>query len=244
MNPSKSGLSTAGKTGIVVIVILVVLGAAYFAPSLMTNKGTQSTSTQSGGSSSPGSGNQTFGLLTLFGHFSQMQIVVKSSVSEGGEPVVTQQSYAYQVLGRGTLNSTQYTKVEFSQPGPTDKVVAWFNPNGGIDRLDILGQSNYTGPGAALLSQVYTTAFGGIPLFTNNATLLSLLTKTSENTTSIGPTQLDVVTYHLAVPTHPYKSIVAEYATIPGTNQRFVVYVDERMTDGTETVLQVTSITQ
>jgi hypothetical protein len=244
MNPSKSGLSSAGKTGIVVALVLVVLGAAYLAPSMLTGGGTNTTSSQPAGSSAnPGSSTQAIGILSLFGSFSQMQLQNTFNSQANGPQ---QRSVAYLVLGKASLNSTLHTKVEFSTVGAGHNVVVWFNSTGGIDRVDVLGDRNYTGSGAYLLpmAQTYVTAFGAIPTITNNATLLSMLSKTSENTTSIGPTQLDVVTYHLAVPTPPYTSITVKYATIPGTNERLAVYLNETTTDGSETTVQITSLTR
>jgi hypothetical protein len=142
--------------------------------------------------------------------------------------------------------STQYLKVQFSQAGVISNVIAWINQKGGVDRVDILGSRNYTGSGAYTLPAVttYLSAFGLISALAGNATLISMLSKTSENMTAIGPTQLDVATYHLVVPTQPYKSVTAKFANIPGTSTRFLVYFDEKMTDGSETTLQILSITK
>src|SRR4029077_10732329 len=105
---------------------------------------------------------------------------------------------------------------------------------------------NYTGCCAYALPAIttYLSAFGLIPASAANATLISMLSQTSENMTTIGPSQMDVVTYHLVVPTHPYKSVTAKFATIPGTSTRFLVYFDEKLTDGSETTLQILSITK
>lgn len=62
--------------------------------------------------------------------------------------------------------------------------------------------------------------------------------------TSLGPTHLDVTTYSLAAPTPPYTSMTVRYATIPGTETRLAVYVDEKTSDLMETVVQVLSLTQ
>jgi hypothetical protein len=246
MNLSKSGLSSAAKTGVIVVIVILVLGGAYLAPSMLKGGGTSTTSSQSGASClSTAGANQPIGLLSLFACFSQMQMdtIVDTQGQPGG--TVERMTVAYLVLGTATENSTPHTKVEFSEPGSGgSNVIAYFNSTGVVDRIDIVGGKNYSGPGATILAQTYTTAFGLIPVITNNATLTSMLSKTSENTTSVGPTQLDVTTYHLTAPQAPYKSIIAQYATIPGTNVRFVIYLDEKTTDLTDTTVHVTSITK
>jgi hypothetical protein len=242
MNPSKSGLSSAAKTGIVVVLVVLVLGVAYVSPSLL--KGGTSSSAQSEVCSGSAGGSQNIGLLTLFRCFSQMQMQASLNTLNQPGGNFQSQTLAYVVLGTATLNSTPHTKVEFTVVGSGNDVVAWFNSTGGIDRLDVIGQRNYTGPGAPILAQSYTAGFGLIPVISNNATLLSMLSQTTENTTSIGPTMLNVTTYHLPVPTSVYKSITAKYATIPGTNLRLVVYLDQKTRDGTETTIQVQSVTR
>jgi hypothetical protein len=246
MNRSKIGLSSGAKAGVVVVVVLVVLGGAYFAPSMLTGSGTHTTSSQSA-MSCAGEDGQAIGLLLLFACFSQMQMQTVLNTSGQPDGSVQVSNFAYLVLGTATENGAPHTKVEFSQPGSGSSgiVVAWFNSTGTVDRWDnVAGGRNYTGPGAAILAQSYTVGFGLIPAITNNATLLSMLSKTTANTTRIGPTQLDVTTYHLAAPTSLYKSITVQYATIPGTNLRLVVYLDEKTISGIETTIQITSLTK
>jgi hypothetical protein len=261
MNPAKAGLSTGGKSAVVLVLIVIVLGYAYLAPPKQGGTSTNSTSSQSAGPSSTSGANvQALGLLPLFGNFSQMQL--QESVldnSQGGVgPIPQQTTVSYLVLGKATLTTTtivssstrvdslQELRIEFSQAGVISNVIAWINPRGGVDRVDVLGVRNYTGSGAYTLPAVttYLSAFGLISALAGNATLISMLSQTSENMTTIGQTQLDVVTYHLVVPTHPYKSVTAKFATIPGTSTRFLVYFDEKMTDGSETTLQILSITK
>ncbi len=245
MDTSKKGISTATKTAAVVAVIFIVLAAVYFVPSMSTGSVSQSSSTQTGAASS-GTGIQNPGLLQLFGYFSQMdmQLNVFNNNNANGNGMASQQSASYLVLGKGSWNSTQYTKVEFSTPGIGNNVIAWFNSNGGIDRVDVLGQRNYTGSGAYFVASNYVTAFTLIPTITNNATLLSILSKTGDNTTSIGPTQVGLTTYSLAVPTAPYTSLTVRFATIPGTSERIAVYLHEKTNDGTDTTIQVSSVTK
>jgi hypothetical protein len=113
-----------------------------------------------------------------------------------------------------------------------------------VNRVDVVGVRNYTGSGAYFLAQAYTSAYGLIPEISDNATLLSLLSKTSETTTSIGPTTMNVTTYSLAAPTGVYTSLTVKYATIPGTNVQLAVYVSEETTDGSTSTIQVTSLTK
>ena len=246
MNQAKNGLATTGKVGIVVVLILLLLGGAYYlAPSLLTGGVTLTTSSQSAGSStSTGAGNQTVGLLSLFGAFSQMQM--QSATYDNGEavPLIEQHSYSYIVLGKATLNSTQYTKVQFSQQGSTNNVIAWFNPGGSVDRVDVLGDRNYTGGVAYVYAQLYVAGFSLIRGLSDNTTILSLLKQTSQNTTSFGPTQLVVTTYSLATPTAPYTGLTVKFATIPGTNTKFAVYHDAKTSDNFEITYQITSITK
>src|ERR1700730_11383995 len=253
MNPTKNALSTAGKAGIVVILVVLVLGGVYFAPSMLKGSGTSTSSSQTSASSSSqtsasssitGGTSQNIGMLSLFGYFSQMQVQETSyDHAEGGLPS-DQHTVSYQVLGKASLNSTQYTKVQFSQAGQANSVVAWFNAQGGVDRADVAGLGNFTGNTAGVYTQLYIAAFTFITGASNNATLFSLLTKRNQTTTSVGPTSLDVVNYHLAAPTPPYTSIAVRYATIPGTNTRLVIFLDENTNDRMETVVQILSLTK
>lgn len=246
MNPVKSGLTAAGKARIVVILAVLAVGVAYLVPSLSSGSGTHSaTSSQPVASSSIPSGNQTIGLLSLFGHFSQMQVQEsKYDKSDGAQIYFDRHTVAYLVLGKASLNSIQYTKVEFSQAEAGTEVIAWFNEQGGVDRVDILGGSNYTGSTASIHAEIYVATFSLITGVSNNATFFSLLSKTSEDTTNIGSTHLDVATYTLAAPVAPYTSVTVRYATIPGTNTRLAVYLDVYTSDLIETTVQVLSITK
>ena len=239
MNPSKNGLSSSGKTGIVIVLIVIVLGAAYLVPSLSKGSGTQASS------SLYASEKQITGILSLFGDFPQMQISVNTYDAPDG--FVANQSLSYTVLGKGTINSTEYTRVEFATVGQANMIVGWFNSTGGIEEVDVLGQArNYTGNGAYALPfiQTYTNAFGGIVSITDNKTLLSRLSVASQGLTSIGPTQMDVTTYVLAARSPPYSSMTVRIATIPGTNVQLAVYVSEKVTDGSTSLVQVTNLTR
>ena len=239
MNPSKNGLSCAGKAGAVVVLIVIVLGAAYLIPSLSKGGGTGSAS-----SSSNLGEKQITGLLSLFGDFPRMQVAVDSY--DAPDQVVQNLSLSYSVLGTGTLNSVQYTRVEFTTAGVGHDVVGWFNSTGGIDRLDVLGQTNYTGNGVANrpFLQIYTSTLGGLVATTDNSTLLSLLTKTSETTRSIGLIQMDVTSYQLVGRVSLYSSLTVEIGTIPGTDVQLAVYVNEKTTTGSTAFFDVTSLTR
>ena len=246
MKPARSGLGTPAKAGIVVIIVVLVLAAAYLAPSMSSGGGTSSSSTSqsAGQSSSLFTGSQDIGLSDLFGHFSQMQINEATYDHSEGNALIDQHTLGYQVLGKASLNNTQYTKVQFTQVGESNTEVAWFNPQGGIDRVDVLGAANYTGTSASVYVQIYVAAFSLITGTSNNSTLFTILSKASEATTSIGPTALDVATYTLAAPTPPYTSVTVKYTTIPGTNLRLAVYFDENTSDLMEATTQVLSITK
>ncbi len=239
MNPSKNGLSSSAKTGIVVVVVVLVLGAAYLVPSLSKGGGAQATTAQTEGPNAPA----PFSTLSLFGYFPQMSLTVDAN--DVPNAVTQNSSYSYSVQGKTTLNSTQYLTVEFSTSGAinANSVIAFFNSTGGIPRVDVVGVRNYTGPGAYVLAQAYTTAYGLIPAITNNATILSILSKTSSTTMSLGPTKMNVTTYSLGLPTDGFTKLTVKYATIPGTDIQMAVYLSEEESDGSTTLIQVTSLT-
>jgi len=237
LNPSKRGLGAAGKTGAVVVLIIVVLGAIYLIPKY-------SAASQSQASSSNSGVQRITGLPSLFADFPRMQVLL--DVNDPVNGILQDQSYSYTVLGKGTLNSTEYTRVEFTTVGVGNDVVAWYNSTGVINEVDVVGVRNYTGSGAHNLPfvTIYSGAFVGLVSMANNATLLSLLSKTSEGLTSIGPTQMDVTTYVLSGHSPPYSSLTLRLATIPGTDATLASYVDEKATDGATSILQITSLTR
>lgn len=237
MNPSRRGLSGGAKAGAVVILIVVVLAAVYLYPSLTKGGGNQSA--PSGSGTTP-----ITGLPSLFTDFRQMQM--SFDTYDAVNDFVQNQSVSYTVIGTGTINSTQYTKVEFATAGVSNDVIGWFNSTGGIARADVLGQRNYTGNGVKNLPfvQTYVNDFGYIVSLANNATLISLLSKTSESTTSIGGTQMDVTTYLLESRFAPYTKMTLQIAAIPGTNAQIAVYVNAKESDQSTIFLQVTSLTR
>jgi hypothetical protein len=241
MNPARSGLTTAAKGGIVAILAILVVGVAYLAlPSLSTGSATHSTS-----SSVSSAGSQPLGILSLIGYFSQMQIhVVTYDNSEGVGVIDETHAVAYVVLGKATLNSTQYTKVEFTQTGIGNNVIVWFNPQERIDRVDVLGVKNYTGAGAAVYAAIPMAAMAFVTTFSNNATLFSLLSKTTDSTMTIGATQMVVTTYTMATPVSGLTKFTIKFGTIPGTNIKIAVYLDEETSDLMESVVEVTSLTK
>lgn len=237
MNPSKRGIGAAGKAGAVVVLIIVLLGAIYVIPKF-------SVSSQSQASSANSSVKQITGMPALFYGFTRMEVSVYASDTTDG--VLQNQSYSYAVLGRGTLNSTEYTRVEYTTVGAGNSVVVWYNSTGGIGEVDVVGVRNYTGNGAGNLPfiTIYGNAFGTLASITSNSTLLSLLSKTSEGLTSIGPTQMYVTTYVLSGRSYPYSSLTLKIVTIPGTNAKLATYLDEKTADGSISILQVTSLTR
>jgi hypothetical protein len=245
MDPTRRGLSTGGKATIIVIVIIVVVGGIYFAPSALGRGKNNNDNILQAATATTG-GNRTFGLLPLFGYFSQMEIRETTNSPQGsgggsaGAPV--EETLNYTVLGQGTFDGTPNVRVEFSQVGVGNDIIAWFNASGIVDVTDIIGQRTYSGPGAAVFAQTYTSAFLAVTEITNNATLLSLVSKTAQNTTSIGPTTLAVSTYKLKAATAEYRQVTVEYATIPGTSQKLAVYLSETSPDGVQSSLQVLSL--
>lgn len=254
MTPSKSGLSTGGKAGAVVVLIIIVLGAIYLIPRFSAPSQTQGPSTNPGAQ-------QITGMPSLFYDFSKMQVSVDVNDPLNGN--LQNQSYSYTVLGKGTLTTTAtttgangqvatsttsavYTRVEYATVGVGDNVVVWYNSTGGIGEVDVVGVRNYTGSGAGNLPFItnYASTFGGLVALTNNATLLSRLGKTSTVLTSIGPTQMEVTTYVLSGRSPPYSSLTMGVATIPGTSVQLVTYLNEKTTDGVTSVIQVTSLTR
>lgn len=237
MNPSKRGLSTGAKAGAVVVLIIVVLGAIYLVPKFTTPSQAQSTGSNS-------AAEPITGMLSLFHDFSKMQASVNVNDPNNGYTQV--QNYTYAVLGKGTLNSTVYTRVEYTTVGLGDNVVVWYNSTGGIGELDVVGVRNYTGNGAGNLPFItnYDSTFGALVAITNNATLLARLGKTSTVLTSIGPTQMDVTTYVMGGRFAPYSSLTIQIGTIPGTNVQLATELNEKTTDGVTSVVQVTSLTR
>jgi hypothetical protein len=237
-------MSTGGKATIVVIVIIVVVGGIYFVPSAL-GRGKDNSNILQAATATTG-GNHTLELLSLFGYFSQMEIRETTNSPQGsgvgslGSPV--EETLNYTVLGPGTFDGTPNVRVEFSTVGVGNQIIAWFNASGIVDVTDIIGQKTYSGPGAAIFAQTYTSAFSAVTEVTNNATLLSLVSKTAQNTTSIGPTSLAVSTYKLKAATAEYRQLTVEYATIPGTVQKLAVYVGETAPGGIQSSLQVLSL--
>ncbi|MDA4116426.1 MAG: hypothetical protein OK442_07725 [Thaumarchaeota archaeon] len=237
MNPSKRGIGTAVKAGAVVLLIIIGLGTIYLLPKFMASSQSQ------GPSPNPGAQPVT-GMPSLFYDFTRMSLAV--DVNDQADGIVQNSTYSYTVLGKGALNSTVYTRVEFTTVGEGNNIVIWYGLTGGIGEVDVVGVRNYTGNGTVNLPFIstYTQSFGALVSISNNSTLLSLLTKTSEVLTSIGPTDMDVTTYLLPGRSYPYAALTLKLATIPGTTAEFATYLDEKTTDGSSTTLQVTSLTR
>ncbi|MGH9920015.1 MAG: hypothetical protein ACRD6W_14260, partial [Nitrososphaerales archaeon] len=101
MNPSKRGIGTAAKAGAVVLLIILGLATIYLLPKYMAS--------QSQGPTSNSSAQPITGMPSLFYDFTKMSLAV--DVNDQVDGIVQNQSYAYTVLGTGTLNSTVYTRV-------------------------------------------------------------------------------------------------------------------------------------
>jgi hypothetical protein len=241
VNPSRIGVSSAGKRAIAAVLIVLILGGVYLATSFSKGGVTVSTTSFLAASSATPIANQT-GMYSLLKPFPQMTVSVDFYDEPDG--LTENSTFSYAVIGTASLNSSEYTKVQFTTVGVGDDMIAWFNSSGDVNRVDVLGQKNYTGAGAYVLASAYTSAFGVIPVISNNATLLSLLNVTSLSTTSIGPTKADVTSYSLPAETATYASINARYAVIPGADLKLAVYLDENLRNRSTTLIQVTSITQ
>lgn len=232
---------------VVAIVILLVVGGVYLAYS-STRTGTSGSTSPSRSGSSTGTsttGNGTFGLLSLFGTFSHMTYSTELyDLTEGSKALLEQHNFTYTVLGPGLLNSTEHIKVEFTQAGASRPIIAWFNPQGSVDRADLLGLANYTGSQAVFYATedfAPLLASVGIP---NNSSTLPPLAEVSHGVISLGSTQLESTTYQLAGSTSAYSNVTATFAALPGTGARLLVYLDEVVPSDTETVFQISSLTK
>ena len=251
MKFSKCGIATSRKIALAFALVLIVAGGVYVAlgPSLLgiAPNGPQSNSSSSttGTASSNGEAGQPNSILDLFGNFSRMVVVTSFTQMEGGEPSGMGTSHlSYAVLGQTTVNSTNYYKVTFRDIDANRSVVAWFNQQGLVDRVDVLGDKNYTGPTAAIYTRIFVSAFSAIPTMSYNATLLAGLQRTAESVQSIGPTQMDITTYYLAAKTSTYNNFTIKIATVPGTNVKLAVYYHVQLPDDSDTLFQVTSVTR
>jgi hypothetical protein len=237
MNPSRRGLGTAGKAGAVIVMLVIVLGTLYLLPRY-------SSSSQSQPATSNAVPEKITGMPSLFYDFTGMQ--VSAYINDPADDFVQNQSYTYTVLGTAKLNSTLYTRVEYTTVGVGNDVIVWYNSTGGINEVEVVGVRTYTGNGTRNLPFIttYTGLFGSLVSVTDNDTLLSLLSKTSDGTAKIGATQMDVSTYMLYGRLYPYSSLTLKVATIPGTSVQLVTYLDEATAAGTSSLLRVTSLTR
>lgn len=236
-------MNSSSKKVVILAVIVLVLGAIYLAFALGTNNTGRASTTSVTGSSTPSTGTGApAGLISMFGTFSRMEVTL--FVNDVPDESVTRQNVSYLTLGHASLNGSDHIKVQFSDPQSNVNAIAWFNQAGGIDRVDVLGERNYTGSGASLYVQDFVSIFSLVPGIANNATLSAQLQKVSETTMSIGPTQMDVITYSLPAATSGYTNVTARFAAVPGSSARWAVYLDEKATDLSETLFQVTSVTR
>lgn len=236
----RRGLSSSVKTGIVVLLIVIVLAAAYVVPSM---KGTKATTVNTTSGPNPITDTK-LGMLALSETFPDMEMVV--NVDDIADQFVSNETFSYSVISPGTINGTQLTRIEFVTLGVGNDVVGWFNSTGGVVDVEVLGQRNYTGSGAYTLPYLtsYTNTFELLQTITTNSTLLSMLSKSTSGGGQIGSVSVDETTYVLGVATGSYTAITAKYATVPGTNIAMAVYLSEKMSDGSSTEIEVTSLTR
>jgi hypothetical protein len=244
MRSSRRGLSQLGEIGVIALVIIVAVAAYVFVPPLVKGGGGSQTTTSLGGPNPIA--DTTHGIFPLVTTFKDLTLVL--DVNDESAQYSQNSTYAYTVLGKGTLNSTQYTRVEFSTLGETHFTVAWYNSTGGLGRLDVVGLRNYTGTEAALDNlpyiQTYVNAFYTLISISNNATLNALLTKTSQASGSIGSTKVNLATYTLETRTASISKATERVASIPGTNIAMMVYLSEKLSDGSTYLFQVTTLTR
>lgn len=241
MKFSRRGLSQLGEIGVIALVIIVVVAAYLFVPSLTKGSGSQTTTSLGGPNPIA---DTTHGIFPVVTTFKDMTLV--EDIDDISTGYIQNMTYAYTVLGKGTLNSTHYTKVEFSTYGQTHFTVAWYNSTGGLGELDVTGLRNYTGSGLPDLPyiQTYVNAFYVLISVTNNSTLNAQLTKTSQTATSIGSTKVDLATYTLEQRNSLLSKVTEKVASIPGTNIVMMVYLNEKLSDGSTYLFQVTSLEQ
>ena len=249
MRFSRRGMATTKKIAIAIPLVLVIAAGIYVAlgPSRLgiVSNGSQSTSSSTGIGTFSGVAGQPKGILDLFGNFSQMAVTTGYVDFESGE-IQSQGSshYSYAVLGRAVVNSTNYYKVEFTNSDAKTSEIAWFNQQGLVDRVDVLGDRNYSGLSAQVYAQPVIASFSFIPNLSYNATLISGLHKTAEGTQSVGPTQMDVITYGLAAHSTAYNNFTAKIATVPGTNTKLAVYWYQEDPSTSNKSFEVTSVTR
>ncbi len=243
MKFSKRGIATTGKITIAVGLVLIIAAGVYAAlgPNLLgvAPKGTQTTTPSNGGSGQPKS------ILDLFNTFSRMTFATGFADFEDGE-IQNQGSLhiSYVVLGRAVVNSTNYYKVQFTNSDARTSAIAWINPRGLVDRVDVLGDKNYSGSAAQVYAQAFLGALSPVPSLGYNITLLSGLQKIAEGSQGIGPTQVDVVTYGLRAPTSTYTNYTVKIATVPGVSFKLAVYVYQEFPSKSNNFFEVTSVTK
>jgi hypothetical protein len=250
MNQSKYGLTSTRKAFLAIVLIVIIALGIYVAigtsrPSVVGNSSKASTSSSTGTISSSGGTQQASSILDLFGNFSQM--VIATSYVDFYDGEVQEQSgsnLSYVVLGQAIVNSTNHYKVQFTDLIAKTSEIAWFNPQGLVDRVDVLGDKNYTGPTAPLLAQAFVGPFSMLPSISYNTTLLSGLQKMAEGVQNIGPAQMNVVTYGLAAPSSAYNNDTVKIATVPGTSIKLAVYSFQEFPSTSNTLFEVTSVTR
>jgi hypothetical protein len=250
MKLPRRGMATSRKVALTVGIALLVALGAYIAIgpgrlSIVPNE-SGSTSYHSSTATAPLNGvGQPNNILGLFGNFSKMVVSIHFVVMADGEINSEGGTHAsYAVLGRTVVNSTNYYKVEFTDLDANKSIIAWFDQQGTINRVDVLGDRNYTGSTASMHAQIFTSTFSFLPSVSYNATLLSGLQRTGESAQGIGPTQMDVTTYNLAAKTAAFSNLTVKIGTVPGTSTKLAVFLYQESPDSSSSLFQVTSVTR
>ncbi|MDG6914448.1 MAG: hypothetical protein JRN23_01115 [Nitrososphaerota archaeon] len=238
METSHRGIGTAAKVAAVVVVLLVAGGVIYADPGLV-----QGSPPASGPVVNLGAGSAS-PMYSLIQEFPKMTVSVQQNdVANQFSQDIT---VVYTVIGKGTINGTQYTKVEFVTVGQQHDVTVWYSPTGQVGEVDVPGVRNYAGNGTGNLPYVttYTAYFGAFVEVTNNATLLSHLVWSTGGAATVGGLKAQVATYVLGAPTPELKGVIVKYATFSGINLKLAYYIYELTPDGSTETIQITSLTR
>jgi len=168
-----------------------------------------------------------------------------ADVVNNPDEALTAENVSYAVLGHTLVNSTDYLRVAFTVVPGNSTTTLWFDQRGNVSVAEV-GDKNYTGTLAEVQSGFLTSYFSTTFVDTNG-TQLSGLQKTGDVLQDIGPTQMSVSTYELPPSSASTLAVnTVKIATIPGTNVRLLVYLNQVPSDpnGTTELFQVISLSK